>query len=238
MKKNLINMILVIMLVLVGASSQAQVVNPKVSTVVDTDAGSKSDTNIKQSLLGDEKTIWVDEDIKGLRAPSRVLDLYAENCTWFVTDDCRTLFQWDGSNLIVTDISLEPNEISVSGNRVVEWDNSRLFHTVQSDGSLTSAYTQPSVYSLSFSAVHGWKNKKEREEPFLFGYASYKKKSTAYIGMLLGGIDNQEENVDILFLYDVIIEKNKLTLKIYRVDMYEDELKEREIFKKVFVAEQ
>ena len=184
---------MIVSMLVSAVKSMAQVVNPETATI--------SVAEVSKPFLEDDVAagIWGYKNLKGYPI--------ASDGIWFATSHKRTLFHWDGLNLVVTDIFLNLREKTEKGDMVIEWFDAP---TVQSNGSLTT-YPEPSVNILVFTAGHGCKNK----EVYKSASISYNKKNTVYSGITLGCFFDDDAGIELYFSYDVIVEKNKVTLRVY-----------------------
>ncbi|MBR5599470.1 MAG: hypothetical protein IKW39_05465 [Alphaproteobacteria bacterium] len=235
--KNFIVTILMIVCMFVSAvKSMAQVVNHETATI---SVAEVSEPKVVADYIATD--IWVNKVTNGFHSDVEVHEI-ASNYIWFVRNHARTLFHWDGANLMIVDLFMSAYNKSTRDAMPICVDNGfQYYYTVQADGSLGANYPQPSMNILSFSALNGWKNKKVREESFDVGYVFYNKKSTIYEGMLLGSVGGKfsgmESELHFLFYYDVIVEKKKITLKIYKTDLTTPEHHKQIFFERVFTVD-
>ncbi|MBR5154507.1 MAG: hypothetical protein IKW58_02150 [Alphaproteobacteria bacterium] len=176
------------------------------------------------------ENIWHKGEI--LAVSDDVNDYFASSRIWLQTDDCRTLFHWTGSELVVVDVQFQAK----TGANVVDYIHDHSY-SLQSDGSFTTAYEVPVVNVLTYSALNGWKNKKCYDEPFLFGEVSYGKKYTEYKDMLIGGVESLNGDNYLHFDYDVLIEKKKITLKIKKYYFLNEKIVVDVFFEKEYKVE-
>lgn len=233
-KKYFFITILMIVCVLISVNAKAQVIEPDTAIIRLPDCSEPE--LVEDPILSH---IWVKKASTGVYKDAMVHEI-ASNYIWFVGNTSRTVFHWDGANLIIVDLLLDPYEKSETGARTLDWSNDYAY-TIQADGSLGANHPHPSMNFMSFSALSGWKNKKVHEAPFFFGYAYYNKRSTIYEGMILGGVDGKfcgrGNELDLYFSFDVIVEKNKITLKIYQTDFSTEERFHELFFERVFTVD-
>ena len=147
---------------------------------------------------------------------------------WFKTDNCWTKFSWNGAILSVMDV----NVTSTKDSSPISEDYFTYAIDIDSGNIITT--TTPSVYVETYSARTDWKNEKEYSEYWVLGGAEYKKKSTHYSDMAIGEIETEKDTF--LYDYDLLIEKNKISLKILSFSISNPEQK-RIIYEREFIAD-
>ncbi len=154
------------------------------------------------------------------------IDIGEADHFWFKTDGCWYKFSWDGASLSVVYVYMYGAAPLLA--------EGFFQYTLERAGKINLTEITPAIYVQTFSARSDWKNEKEYSEYWVLGGAEYKKKSTHYSDMAIGEIETEEDTF--LYDYDLLIEKNKISLKIIEHCMSNPEQK-RIIYEREFIAD-
>ncbi|MBR5154276.1 MAG: hypothetical protein IKW58_00960 [Alphaproteobacteria bacterium] len=178
---------------------------------------------VNQDLLDTQLVEIVDTD-----TPNPI-DIAEADYFWFKTDGCWYKFSWDGASLSVLYVY-----VSEKDGAAPVLAEGFFQYTLDSGGKINLTEITPAIYVQTFSARTGWKNKEAYSDYWVLGGVEYKKKSTHYSDMAMGEVATEEDTF--LYDYDLLIEKNKISLKILSFSISNPEQK-RIIYEREFIAD-
>jgi hypothetical protein len=193
-----------------------------IACVLNTTAQHVEVSNANQELLDTKLVEIVD-------TPNYPIDIEEADRFWFKTDGCWYKFSWDGECLSVVYAYMSEKEGAAP-----TLSEDYFQYTLEHAGKINLTEITPAIYVQTFSARTGWKNKEEYSDYWVLGAAEYKKKSTHYSNMAIGEVEKEEDTF--LYDYDLLIEKNKISLKIIEHCMSNPE-QERIIYEREFIAD-
>lgn len=147
------------------------------------------------------------------------LNLNNENHFWFEAGESKTLFSWDGEILSVVEILMKEDQPL--------WAE----ETTLTENKVVSSRMQPVVNTSCYSAIHGWKNKKEYSENLSLYSVEYKKNCTKYTDVQLG---SKEEDGIHLYLYDLEIREKRIILKIHSTTLTNEQVVQKTIYEREY----
>jgi hypothetical protein len=191
-----------------------------IACVVNTTAQQVKVSNANQDLL--------DTQLVNVDTPNPI-DIEEADRFWFKTDGCWYKFSWDGASLSVVYVYMSSEKDGAAPTLSEDYFQ----YTLERAGKINLTEITPAIYVQTFSALSGWKNKEEYSDYWITGSVEYKKKSTHYSDMAIGEIETEEETF--FYNYDLLIVKNKISLKIIEYCMSNPE-QERIIYEREFIV--